>query len=72
MQVQRKSMNWFPKESAYDLAERTTQWRRARAQQYLAEQSNLATTISGIQSSLSQGISEITAKVALARVQKKA
>jgi hypothetical protein len=72
MQVEKRSMNWFPRESAWDRAEAQREKRKANSETYLASNESLASAFQTTRDDLTYGMAEITAKVAAARVSKKA
>jgi hypothetical protein len=72
MQVEKRTMNWFPKESAWDRAEAQRAKRQANSQSYLANNEALASAFQTTRDDLTYGMAEITAKAAAARVSKKA
>ena len=72
MQIEKRSLNWFPRESTYDLAQSQREKRRATSQAYIAEAASLASTFATARDNLSSGMAEISAKVATARITKSA
>ena len=72
MQVQKRTMNWFPRESSWDLAQARREKRKANSDAYIANNDAVASAIQTVRDDLVFGMAEITAKVAAARVSKKA
>jgi hypothetical protein len=68
MQVQKRTMNWLPRESMYDEAVASRQKRREQNEAFLQTQTNLASTIGSIQQGLISGTGEITSNIAATRL----
>lgn len=61
-------MNWLPKASLYNEQAAKRAKQKEAHQSFLSSQSNLASTIGGIMTSNTQGITEIVSNIALARM----
>lgn len=72
MEIAKRSMNWFPRESSWDMAQAQREKRRANSDAYIANNDAVASTFQAVRDNLVFGMAEITAKVAAARVSKKA
>ena len=72
MQVEKRSMNWFPKASSWDIAEAQREKRKANSEAYIANNDAVASAMQTVRDDLVFGMAEITAKVAAARVSKTA
>jgi hypothetical protein len=72
MQVEKRSMNWFPRESSWDIAEAQREKRKANSEAYMATNDALASAFQTSRDDLVYGMAEITAQMAAARVSKKA
>jgi len=72
MQIEKRTLNWFPKESAYDLAQAQREKRKAVSQAYIEETASLASSFATTRDDLVSGMAEIAAQVALARISKTA
>ena len=68
MQIQKRTLNWLPKASLYDEQAAKRAKQKAVHQNFLSNQSSLASTIGGIMTSNTQGITEIVSNIALARM----
>lgn len=69
MQIVKRTMNWFPKQSAYNYAQSLATKRREVAQASIADTEALANAFSSASSTASAGMVDITMKAALARIQ---
>jgi hypothetical protein len=69
MRIEKRSMGWIQKPSAYQYNQQLNARRRAMAQGHLQSQSLLSGAIFSAQDSFSQGITEITLKAVIAKVQ---
>lgn len=72
MQIEKRTMNWMPRASAYDEAVAAREKRKSSNSEFIAGQSSLMSTISGVMTSQVSETVNITSRVALARVQKTA
>jgi hypothetical protein len=72
MQVEKRSLNWLPKPSAWDLAQSQREKRKANSEAYIANNDSVASTFQGVRDNLTYGMAELTAKIASARVSKTA
>ena len=72
MQVAKRSMNWFPKESSWDIAQAQREKRKANSEAYITNNDAIASAMQTVRDDLVFGMAEITAKVAAARVSKTA
>ncbi|WP_417309962.1 hypothetical protein [Devosia sp.] len=72
MQIAKRSMNWVQRKNAFDYVTGQNAKRRLSNQSFIAGQNALAATITNATTSYTNGIAEITARAALARVQKTA
>ena len=72
MQVQKRSLNWFPRQSSWDIAQAQREKRKANSEAYLSNNDAVASAMQTVRDDLVFGMAEITAKVAAARVSKKA
>jgi hypothetical protein len=71
MQIEKRTMGWFPRQSTWDYQQSLNAKRRAQAEAYIADQSVLASGIFGAQDTASAGIVELSIKAAVARLTKK-
>jgi len=72
MQVEKRTMNWFPKQSSWDMAEAQREKRKANSATYLATNEALASAFQTTRDNVTFGMAEIAAQAAAARVSKKA
>jgi hypothetical protein len=72
MQVEKRSMNWLPRESAWDEAQARREKRKAINYAFIEQQSAIASAVQTVRDDLVFGMAEITAQVAAARVSKTA
>ena len=72
MQIEKRSLNWLPKASAWDLAESQREKRKAVSQAYIDETISIASAFQSNRDDLSAGMAELTAKIAAARISKSA
>ena len=72
MQVAKRSMNWFPKESSWDITQAQREKRKANSEAYITNNDAIASAMQTVRDDLVFGMAEITAKVAAARVSKTA
>jgi hypothetical protein len=68
MQIQKRTMNWLPRAALYDEQAAKRAKQKAAHQEFLSTQSNLSSTIGGIMTSNTQGVTEIVSNIALARL----
>lgn len=72
MRIEKRSLNWMPRASAWD----TAQAQRAKSKEanstFLSQQSALASTFQSSRDNMTMGIAEISGKIAAARVQAEA
>ncbi len=71
MQIQKRTMNWLPRASLYNEQAAKRAKQSAAHQEFLSNQSNLSSTIGGIMTSNTQGVTEIVSNIALARLKTK-
>jgi hypothetical protein len=71
MQIQKKSMYWFHKPSAWDYSQSLNAKRKAQAQSYIADQTNLANSLTSINASISASQTDLAIRVAIDRIQSK-
>jgi hypothetical protein len=71
MQIQKRTMNWLPRASLYNEQAAKRAKQSAAHQEFLSRQSNLSSTIGGIMTSNTQGVTEIVSNIALARLKTK-
>jgi hypothetical protein len=69
MQIQKRTMGWIQKPTAYQYSQQLNTKRRAQAQQHLRTQSLLSNAIFSAQDAMSQGMVEIAFKAVIAKVQ---
>ena len=72
MQIQKRTMGWIQKPSAYQYSQQLNEKRRAQAQAYLDEQSALSSTIFANLDNLSYSLTENTLKALATKLQKEA
>lgn len=72
MRIEKRSMGWIQKPSAYQYSQQLRAKRRAMAQSYLDTQASLSIAIFTAQDSMSKGLVEIAFKGVIARVQEQA
>jgi hypothetical protein len=68
VKIEKRTMNWLPRQSMHDEAVERRQKRKEQAEQFIATQSAIATTIGSIQQGLVSGTGEITSNLAAARL----
>ena len=68
MQIEKRTLNWLPRQSAYDEAVSLRAKRKAAAEDFISTQSTLADTFSGLQSDAVSGLGDIVARAAQARI----
>ena len=69
MIIEKRTMGWFPKPSAWDYQQSLNAKRRAQAQAYISTQSAVSTAIFSVQDSFSQAMTQQTLQSTLSRVQ---
>jgi hypothetical protein len=72
MEIQKRTLNWLPRESAWDSAQAQREKRKANNDAFLEQQTAMASAFQTSRDDLVYGMAEITAKVAAARVTKTA
>jgi len=72
MQIEKRTMNWLPRASAYSEATAARAKRKASNETFMAGQSSLMSTISSVQMNKVTETVNITSRIALARVTKTA
>jgi hypothetical protein len=72
MQIEKRSLNWLPRASAYDEAVASREKRKATHEAFISSQSALSSTIADISTAQVSETVNITSRVALARVTKTA
>lgn len=72
MRIEKRSMNWLPRPSAYDQVRQQNARRREANQSFIDSQQSLVNTIGNIMTSYNTGIAELAASATLARVKKSA
>ena len=68
MRIAKKSMNWFPKSSAFDHQQKLRSWQKSRAQAYLNEQSSLANAFQAARDTQYSKITEVSIQTAVDRL----
>lgn len=68
MRIEKRTMGWLPKASAYDHARQQAEKRRAIAQDYLSQQSTLSSTIFTAKDSAASQMTELVFKSVLQRL----
>jgi hypothetical protein len=71
MQIEKRTMGWFPKQSSWDYQQSLNAKRRAQAEANIADQSALATGIFGAKDAASAGFVDLSIKAAVARLTSK-
>ena len=71
MRIEKKSMNWLPRPSAWNHQLELAAKRREQAQAFMADQQALSSSLSAVRESIFTGQAELAAKAALARVKAK-
>ena len=69
MRIEKKSMDWLPRPSAWN--HQLAAKRREQAQAFMADQQALSSSLSAVRESIFTGQAELAAKAALARVKSK-
>jgi hypothetical protein len=69
MRIEKRSMGWIQKPTAYKYSQQLNARRRASAQLHLRDQSLLAGSIFAAKDAMSQGMVEIAFKAVITRVQ---
>lgn len=72
MRIEKRSMNWLPRPSAYDQIRQQNARRREAHQSFINSQQSLVNAIGNIMSNYNTSISELAASATLARVRKSA
>jgi hypothetical protein len=72
MQIQKRTMGWIQKPSAYQYNQQLNQKRRAMAQNYLNQQTLLSSSIFGAKDNLSYSMTELTLKAVTNRLKAEA
>jgi hypothetical protein len=72
MQIEKRTLNWFPRASAWNTTEAQREKRKANHDAFLEQQSTTADAFQGTRDDLTYGLAELTAKMAAARISKKA
>ena len=72
MQIEKRSFNWLPKASAWDLAKAQRAKRKANSDAFLNANDALSVTFASLRENYTMGMAEITARSAAARVAKTA
>ena len=68
MQVQKRTMNWLPRQSMYDETVAQRAKRKEQAEEFISKQTNIASSIGSIQQGLISGTGEITSNIAATRL----
>ncbi len=71
MQIQKRTMGWLPKPSLYDEQANQRAKQRSNHSEFLSSQSSLQSSVSGIMTSNTQGMTELVSNIALARIKGK-
>ena len=71
MQIQKRTLGWLPRPSLYNEQTAKAAKQRANHQSFIASQSSLQSSVSGIMTSNTQGVTEIVSNIALARLKGK-
>lgn len=71
MQIQKRTMNWLPRPSMYAAAAAARQKQRAQHDEFLSNQTSLASAFSTAQANELTESVNLASKVALARIQGK-
>jgi hypothetical protein len=72
MKVQKRTMNWLPRASAWAEAQAQRSKRRSSIAQGIASTEALSSTLSGVREAQSSGLAEIAVRRAAARLNLKA
>jgi hypothetical protein len=72
MQIQKRSMGWIQKPSAYQYSQQLNQKRRAQAQSYLNQQTLLSGSIFAAKDNMAYGMTEIALKAVAKKLQDQA
>jgi hypothetical protein len=68
MIIEKRSMNWLPKASAFDYAQQQQKRRRNMAQTFLAQQQNTASLLGSVGTTSSKSMVEQTINNAVERI----
>jgi hypothetical protein len=68
MIIQKRSMNWLPKPSAFDYAQQQVARRRNMTKTFLAQQQNTASLLGSVGTTSSKSVVEMTINNAVARI----
>lgn len=68
MKIEKRTLNWLPRQSMYDEAVERRQKRKEQAESFISAQSAAASTFGSIQQSLVAGAGEITSNIAASRL----
>lgn len=68
MIIQKRSMNWLPKVSAFEQAQQQAERRRSAAQAYLSQQANLAGALMGTTSDSGAAAVKLAIDIAVKRI----
>jgi hypothetical protein len=72
MQIQKRTMNWLPRPSAYDEMVSRRAKRKAEAEEFIDRQSTLAGVFSGAQTDAVTQMGDLVSQIAQARLSKTA
>lgn len=72
MQVEKRTLNWLPKESSWDAAQAQRERRKAMHDEFLERQTSLANAFQTTRDDFAYGAAELAANAASARVSKTA
>ena len=68
MRVEKRTMNWLPRPSAYDEARAQQEKRKAVNQDFISRQSAMADAFSAIRTDQAVGVGEIASRAAAGRL----
>ena len=68
MQIQKRTMNWLPKLSAFDHAQQQVARRRAMTKSFIAQQTNTAALLGAVGTTSSQSKVELIINQAVQRI----
>lgn len=68
MRIEKRTLNWFPRQSAYEVVRSQQLKRRLQANDFIERQNAIASTIAGIGNAATSAQGDLAARVAATRL----